>query len=186
MPDIRSAQYQFDGLVRVYLVDETETVTDESASSPMSRQLLAWVDAGNAILPYAEPEPRDQDVDAERDRRLRLGFMITLDDGHMVALQTATPADWRNIAYLATVAGDYKQQGGGQGSFTIRDAYNLYVTLTYTEMVELQAKLSGASSEIYQASWALKDQSHIPSDFKDDKYWPQWAYPPEPPPGYPT
>jgi len=219
IPEIASAQYQEDGLVRVKYVDETEAQVAEDAAHPATDHLNAWLEQGNEVAEFSPAPPTPQQVDDERDRRLQGGALITLDSGRMIAVQTRDPRDWRNITYLTQTA-QTAQMVKAAASFTqlsskvdavaaslpavdvdpvaeveplakpsidsieFRDAYNIIQELSFDEMLELQAKLTVAGKQYYQAAWDLKDLTDIPMDYADDAHWPALNYPPEPPPGY--
>lgn len=180
LPDIATASYEEDGTaVRVIHIDETEASVDVGdTTTRQGIQLTQWVADGHVIHPYSIPSPSRYNVEQERDRRLALGIMITLGSGRMIAAQTRYLEDFRNITYLVSTAATVPQDQ------IFRDAYNNNLVLTAAEMIEFGAQLTNRVQEYYEAMWTLKDMTDIPFDYMADIYWPNYAYPPEPPSGY--
>jgi hypothetical protein len=105
-------------------------------------------------------------VTAEAQRRIVEGVTI---NGLPIR---GTPADLVNLLALADTARD--MVGGGKSTPLIpfRDADNVVHTLTPQEMLDLANAAKQYVSEIYAASWALKDAETVPEDYADGKYWP--------------
>jgi hypothetical protein len=143
------------------------------------QQLVDWVADGNVIHPYSVPSPSSYQVDLERERRISNGIMVSFGSpARQIALQTRGLEDFRNIGFLVSTAAN---TGTDQ---TFRDAYNIIQSVTAVEMVSIGALLTDYVQEYYEAGWTLKDMTDIPFDYTADMYWPDHAYPPEPPPGY--
>lgn len=182
IPAIVAAQYQEDGLVRVFHIDDSESsIAFPDPTTAHGRQLIEWeAEAGNDIFPYVVPTPSGYQVDIERERRISLGIMVVLDSTRPIAMQTRSLEDFRNITFLVTTA------ASAPINQTFRDAYNIMQTLTSTEMIELGAKLTNIVQEYYEAGWTLKELTDgVPFDYTADMYWPDHSFPEEPPPGYP-
>ena len=109
-------------------------------------------------------------IDAERDRRLRAGQIITVTGYGDVAIQ-GRQQDMVTYANLAMRAAQ-RVQAGDTTPMQFRDRDDVIHSLTPAEMVELMNKAGEAATQIYAASWVLKDSDPIPQDYTDDTHWP--------------
>lgn len=123
-----------------------------------------------ASYEVAAREVKDQ-INVERDRRIVAGKTFTLEENFEVAV-TGREEDFRNLTNLALAAQLQIAQGNGSATTVFRDDTDTIVTLTYDQMLELWALASTYVTDVYAASWTLKDTSPIPGDFLDDSHWP--------------
>lgn len=128
-----------------------------------------WIDTGTAIASSAPP-PDGAAVDAERDRRIALGFTVTMSDNSSFPVQTRDETDFRNITGLSTAALALLGQGS-TATMVFRDAVNVNHTLTLADVISLGLQVAAGMEAIYTKSWALKALTTIPIDYADDKFW---------------
>ena len=111
-------------------------------------------------------------VNAERTRRVLAGTTISLDGGLDIPLRgdVTTTSNLQGLAFAAQLniaAGD------GATVTSFRDAENIIHELTQPQILELWAGAAAYVSEVFAASWVLKDDyDPIPADFASDIYWP--------------
>lgn len=124
-------------------------------------------------LPILRPTPRliSQahlliEVNRERDRRLEAGK----DFGGIWV--TATERDKTNIMALSRMAEKLKVQGVTDAVIPFKDGKNVIHTLTPDQMIDLEDVGLAYLSEIYQASWKLKEMEPLPQDVTSDVHWP--------------
>lgn len=134
-------------------------------------QLDAWrvAQPGYPIAPYVAPEPTVDQVEAERERRIALPLDVTLSVGQITV--NMEPTAQRDIQGLSTV-GLYLTMAQQSTTTSFRDYSNTERELTPADLVSLGLQAAARIQAVYQASWALKALSPIPSDFTDDQYWP--------------
>lgn len=116
--------------------------------------------------------PDNDDVNAERERRIQVGktFAVTGGLNIRVAGDDQTKTNLANLALAAQVR-------IGQGDLVTQRAYrdedNVIHDLTPLQMLELWSLAATYVSDIYEASWSLKDDPNgIPADYADDARWP--------------
>lgn len=130
-----------------------------------------WSEADGFTRKAVESVPVSKsDVEEERDRRISAGHMVALSTGKVFKVQTRDARDWRNVNGLGAV-GLAKKASGDTTTTTFRDADNQEHDLSPTELIEMGLQIAAKVDAIYNASWVLKDQTPIPANFKDDKYW---------------
>lgn len=122
-----------------------------------------------------KPPVSTDEVNAERDRRIETSFPYM---GKQIQFR---PGDRENIngaSSLAIIAimggakpGDTKWHGGAE-DFAWITADNSLLTLDAFQMIEMGKAASEWKSKNIFAARELKNQSPIPEDFTDDKYWP--------------
>lgn len=108
-----------------------------------------------------------QDVDAERDRRITGGFMFKRRP-----IQS-DPESMRRIEAAAASASRSLLMNGSENDY-FTDwvcADNTQLTLTIRRMLRLADVAATHERRALRAARALKDEQHVPNDFKDDKYW---------------
>lgn len=123
---------------------------------------LSW-DEGSA------PAPSIEQVEAERERRIALPLDVTLSVGTITV--NMEPTAQRDIQGLSTV-GLYLTMAQQSTTTSFRDYSNTERDLTPADLVSLGLQAAARIQAVYQASWALKAMSPIPSDYTDDQYWP--------------
>lgn len=105
-------------------------------------------------------------VNAERDRRIVAGKTF---DGVAV---TGRAEDMRNLTNLA-LAAQLRIASGDNATLTrFRDGNDVYHNLTPTQMLAIWQQGTAYASDIYAASWVIKDLVPIPLDYDDDSRWP--------------
>lgn len=115
-------------------------------------------------------------VNAERDRRIKSGFV------HRGTLFQNTPADQKRIADARATAlaaiingaepGD-KKWTGQAAAFAWIAADNSLVTMDAQETLAFGEAAARWESDHVFAARALKDMDPIPSDYTDNKHWPE-------------
>ena len=113
------------------------------------------------------------DVNAERDRRVKAGASFNVTN-HPVPIHVAgDEVTQTNLLALATAASARIAQGDVSTLTPYRDETNQIHNLTPPQVFELWSHGAAFISNIYQASWSLKDDPNgIPADFAEDSYWP--------------
>lgn len=122
------------------------------------------------LTPFAAPATGD-DVNAERARRILGGVVVMVPDHGAVALG-GSDVDMRNLQGLAFAAQLRIAQGQGGTLTTFRDNDNVDHQLTQPQVLALWSAGAEYISDVFKASWALKDQDPIPADFAADQFWP--------------
>lgn len=122
-----------------------------------------------------KPSPTKEEVNVERDRRIETSFPFM---GKQIQFR---PGDRENIngaSSLAIIAimngaqrGDTKWHGGKE-DFVWITADNSLLTLDAFQTIEMGKAAAEWKSKNIFAARELKNQSPIPEDFADDKYWP--------------
>lgn len=110
-------------------------------------------------------------VNAERARRILGGVVVMVPDHGAVALG-GSDVDMRNLQGLAFAAQLRIAQGQGGTLTTFRDNDNVDHQLTQPQVLALWSAGAEYISDVFKASWALKDQDPIPADFAADQFWP--------------
>lgn len=132
------------------------------------------VEVGSLPLVPEDPvvfQPEDAHVNDERDRRLAIGATVEVEGYGPVPVQ-GRQADQTNLLALKDTARDLEEAGVTDAVIEFRDGANVLHLLTPAQMKDLANKGKAAASEIYSASWALKDNPPIPADYAADAYWP--------------
>jgi len=120
---------------------------------------------------WVKSPPTPQQVNIERSRRLVEGSTISVTSYGEIPVQ-GRDQDQITILALEASAKDLKAAGVTTAAIPFRDRDNGSHMLTPDQTIELMAKAKQYAQAIYQASWALKDMTKIPEDYKDDKWWP--------------
>lgn len=138
-------------------------------------QIIVAAESGRPILvDAAVPQPTADDVNAERQRRIIAGTDLTLTDyAPSIALQ-GRPEDQQSLMGLALLA-QMLISAGDVSPITFRDRENVDHDLTPAQIAELWQRGTFWMSNVYAASWDLKDQDPIPADFANDFHWPAVA-----------
>lgn len=116
-------------------------------------------------------QPTEQDVNQERSRRVAAGTVVSVEGYGNVALQ-GRQEDQITLGNLAQISMFRIQQGDTTTTTKFRDRDNVDHFLTPPQIVDMWAKGTQWVSDIYAASWDVKDLDPIPLDYTDDKYWP--------------
>lgn len=165
------------------VVEDGNAVTTIPASHPLFKELTegrSAIDDQPAVKPVPIETPRHlptpAEVDVERDRRIGLGIVFggkpyQVDDRSLVRI-TAMGAEAK-FAMLAGKgkAGD-KRWAGGPGDFGWIAADNSFVPMDAPTMAAFADAVRLFVSGHQYAARALKDRKPIPSDYRDDRYWP--------------
>ena len=147
-------------------VDGDLLIVPDDATNRHRQMLAEWEAAGNVIPPYVPPAPTEVDINSERSRRILAGK----DIGGIYV--TGRDEDQRNLTNLA-LAAQVRLAGGDTSTITVyRDGNNLDHELTPPQMLALWQAASTYVSDLYAASWALKAETPIPTDYADDQHWP--------------
>lgn len=115
--------------------------------------------------------PTSADVNAERDRRIIAGATITVIGLGSIPIQGGDKHE-RNLSGLAQAASLRLMSNDNTTVTVFRDAINVNHDMLPFQVIELWQKAAGYVSELYQASWAIKELDPIPLDFDDDSRWP--------------
>lgn len=110
-------------------------------------------------------------INVERERRIAVGCTIIVDGAGNIPIR-GTPEDMRNLTNLGQIA-NISIISKNDMSITFRDNDNVMHVLTPTQMSQLWQKAVQYVSMVYQSSWILKETNPIPTDYDNDKYWPQ-------------
>lgn len=148
---------------------------DDPETAELHAEVLAAEAAGEVTVADAVPRaPTSEAVDAERDRRIRAGFLW---DGHGFDYDTASQARILGAAQMAVIAkgagaqpGDYGWAGGG--AFGWISADNGIVPLDVDDMIAMGIAAASHERAHIFAARAIKEAVPIPTDFVDDAYWP--------------
>lgn len=106
-------------------------------------------------------------INAERARRIEAGKTF---NGVYV---TGREVDLSNLTNLA-LAAQLRIASGDTTTLTVfRDGNDVDHQLTPPQMLALWQAGSGYVSDLYAASWTLKGMDPIPTDFTDDRHWPE-------------
>jgi len=118
------------------------------------------------------PQPTAQDVMAERRRRLAVGFDYDFGDErgvHRIGTSDDDMIGWDEVTKISNAL-----IALGQGSQTIAITPDLEtITITALEWQQILVAAGMFRQPIWQASFVLQAMSPIPSDYADDKHWPQ-------------
>lgn len=134
-----------------------------------------WYDAAAQTFLSPEVAPPSLhsagDVNFERERRILAGrvFNVTGYGGVNVTGDDDTKTNLQGLAFAAQLR---LAQGDTTTLTKYRDADNVTHELTPPQMIELWSLGSSYISAVMEASWDLKAQDPIPSDYTDDAYWP--------------
>jgi len=123
------------------------------------------------IEPTPDPVVTDDMVNIYRDARIAGGTTVQVTGYGAIPLQ-GREKDQTNLLGLVQAA-SLRMAGGDITTLTkFRDAFNVDHMLTPPQIIDMWSKGSAWISSVYDASWALKDQTPIPLDYTDDAYWP--------------
>jgi len=123
----------------------------------------SWVEDASLVDP--------SEVNAERAKRIEAGVSVTVSGHPDPVVVQGRPEDRENLNGLATAA-ILKQQAGDTSTNTFRDKNNVNHTLTPAQIIDLYAKATGWIEAVYTASWTIKAMDPLPTDFRDNSYWP--------------
>lgn len=146
----------------------------ELAEPVLSGQFVTqgWTERERTVQEIADEQSGFSDgVTAERDRRLTEGTTVTVTGYGDIPLQGRSN-DQINLIALSDTARDLIAAGVDSAVIPFRDALNAMHMLTPAQTKEMADKGKAAASAFYAAAWTLKDNTPIPSDFTDDKWWP--------------
>lgn len=109
-------------------------------------------------------------VNKERARRVAKGKVFTLSDGKQVRIE-GNEETKTNLLGLALAA--VMRKLNSDNTIThFRDADNIIHDLSPDLMFELWAKGSAHISDLYQASWSMKDAvDGVPPNYREDSKW---------------
>ena len=124
---------------------------------------------------YVEPEsatPTSDDVNTERERRIAAGAVVTVTGTNGIAIQ-GRAEDILNLQGLGM--GAFARISGGDTTTitAFRDANNNMHDLTPPQVFQLWQNGAAYTQAVYAASWVIKAMDPIPSDFRDNSYWPE-------------
>lgn len=128
-----------------------------------------------------EPAPLAGDVNRERDFRISNGFVF---NGKLFQSRSDDRENIAGAGTLASIAimggaqrGNYRWHGGAE-DFVWIAADNSLVPLDAFDVVDLgKAAAAWKSAHIFAAR-LLKDAESIPTNYRDDLFWPQLPPPP--------
>jgi len=122
---------------------------------------------------YEDVVITDEDVNIQRDGRTLPG-RITVTSALLAApipVDMRIPTDRDNLVLLSDIAKN-KSAFGDTSPIAFRDADNVIHSLTIQQILILATACAAYGSAVYAASWALKDNPPIPTDYRDDAHWP--------------
>lgn len=109
-------------------------------------------------------------INKERARRVEEGKVFTLSDGKQIRLRGDKESK-TNLLGLA-LAAVMRKLNSDNTITPFRDADNIVHDLSPDLMFELWSKGSAHISDLYKASWGMKDAvDGIPSDYREDIKW---------------
>ena len=123
------------------------------------------------VLTLADIVVASEDVNAERDRRVLAGSSFPVTGGPTIPV-AGDETTSRNLQGLAFAAQLRIAQGDTTTLTPYRDEANVVHQLVPGQVIELWSQGAAFISAVYQASWVLKDQAPIPTDYKEDDHWP--------------
>lgn len=109
-------------------------------------------------------------INTERERRISDGCTANIDGVGAIPIKGGSE-DMRNMTNLGMIA-NLSIMAGSNTPIYFRDNNNAMHALTPTQMSQLWQKAIYYVSLVYQASWALKEISPLPTDYDLDSYWP--------------
>lgn len=110
-------------------------------------------------------------VNQERLRRREGGAVVQVTGAGGIRLQ-GRDEDLANLQGLAFAAQLRLAQGDTTHQTKFRDMDNVDHMLVPAQVLEMWSLGSAWISDVYEASWGLKDVDPIPKDYTDDQYWP--------------
>lgn len=170
LPALHAAVAQVCPLVAGVSVSDTNdrsTWVVQYDGKPSADQLAAVT----AVIAAYSAGPDKTDVDVERDRRIALGFSLSMSDGSTIPVQTRNAVDFRNLSGLSDSAIALKVEGQVPTTIVFHDAVDQNHNLAPDLVVEMGLKIVAAVQAIYAKSWVLKAMSPIPKDYADDSHW---------------
>jgi hypothetical protein len=114
------------------------------------------------------PMVSKEDLYAERERRIALPLMVTLSVGSIPI--NMDMLSQRNIQGLASV-GQYLSVANPEQMTAFRGFDNVTYQLTAADLVSMGLQVAARIQAAYNAEWALKAMTPIPTDFRDEAYW---------------
>lgn len=137
--------------------------------------LNGWrVGPGGELVEHEPGQRRSfaERVNEERARRIGVGVLVPVEGyGQVVALQ-GRPQDLDTLLGLSMAAQLRIQQGDTSTLTPFRDRDNADHMLTPPQIVDLWQKGMSWVQAVYTSSWKLKDQTTIPDNPEDDRWWP--------------
>jgi len=155
VPDLRGLVYWLDG--------ERREITEIDQTVPANGSL-------------AEPPKTltGDDVNAERDRRVLEGKRFTPAGYGATVHVSGDTKTQTNLSNLSQAAFARISQGDLGHITRYRDESNVVHDLTPPQVFDLWSQGAGYVSDIYEASWAIKDDDGgIPENFEVDPRWPE-------------
>lgn len=117
--------------------------------------------------------PTSLDVNAERDRRVLVGREFTPAGYSQPIAVAGDPITQTNLLALATAAQARLAAGDTTTLTKYRDENNNIHDLTPFQVFDLWSQGAAYVSDVYQASWEIKDDpAGISADFASDPRWP--------------
>ncbi|MBY5974949.1 DUF4376 domain-containing protein [Ferrimonas balearica] len=164
-----------DGVVVNLIEVDPAAVPDWAADWPdvVEGVDIGWqMTEGGGFTPPPSPAVTTDQVNAERDRRVAQGLTVVLADGTQVPIlgDTTTKTNLQGLTVSAQL-----RIAAGEGAMvtSFRDRENVMHDLTQAQVLELWSASMDFVSEVFAASWALKDDFEaIPADYTKDSYWP--------------
>ncbi|MBD8554932.1 hypothetical protein IFT84_10390 [Rhizobium sp. CFBP 8762] len=128
---------------------------------------LAWNGSSLSRVPV-----KAADVTLERDKRIAAGVRVMIGTIGAIPVQ-GREKDQTNLLALKDNARDLVAAGIKKPVMTFRDANDVVHLLTPAQMMELVSKGLAWVSQVYQASWIIKEMNPIPHDFASNAaLWP--------------
>ena len=122
---------------------------------------------------YVDIVVTSEEVNIQRDGRTLPG-RITVTSAFLdapIPVDMRIPTDRDNLVLLSDIAKN-KSAFGDTSPIAFRDADNVIHSLTIQQILILATACAAYGSAVYAASWALKDNPPIPTDYRDDAHWP--------------
>lgn len=164
-----------DGVVTNIIKVDPENIPEWAVDLPDAGSAgVGWTYDGTAYAPPVEPTKpvTNQEVNTERDRRVLKGNTFEVNAYGPVTI-AGDDTTIRNLQGLALSAQLRMAQGDLTTLTNFRDETNVVHQLLPEQVIDLWAQGAAYVSALFQAAWTLKDNPDgIPTDYRDDKYWP--------------
>jgi hypothetical protein len=144
-----------------------------SGAQIATRNLTPHDDGGHWVLGWTiDTIPATAEmVEQERDRRLALGFDFDFHDARGVHHIGTSKEDMIGWDEVTTWSQAMINLGNATSTTMIKTDTGL-VQIAASEWQQVLAAAAAFRQPIWAASFALKEQSPIPTDFVDDLWWP--------------
>lgn len=125
------------------------------------------------IAPFVAPDPTGEQVIEERERRILAGTDLAITGyAQTVAVQFRDAEDQVNLLGQVSKAMNLILANDTTTTLVWNDRDNVQHNLTASQMLEFGTKAGEWKEAIMSASWLIKADNPIPSDYLTDSRWP--------------